>query len=275
MGADAARRRHPRPGKRDQPGELRPTPSAPAPRRWSPTAPRPATTPASRTTTTTSRARRRSSTTPTPRRRPFSCWPKYPGLLDRAQQPFAAAGLERSLLRHLRQPRRRSCRATRPPTRRFERVATGCVKPISPAVSDPDTFAGALAALDPATLQQLLTTDPTSVALVPPDPQRQYVSKAQYKAVFEAGTQSDGHGFASSTRRRRPPRTAPPATTRGARGRGSGSSPSTPSRRAASPAPRRTATSTTRSSSGCGASSRTAPAGTSSWSCSAITRSRA
>ena len=31
---------------------------------------------------------------------------------------------------------------------------------------------------------------------MPPDPNRQYVSKAQYKQVFLDGTQADGHGFA-------------------------------------------------------------------------------
>ena len=33
-------------------------------------------------------------------------WPSYPGLMDRAQQPFQAAGLDRPQLRRLRQPRR-------------------------------------------------------------------------------------------------------------------------------------------------------------------------
>jgi metallophosphoesterase (TIGR03767 family) len=125
----------------------------------------------------------------------FAGWPAYPGLLDRAQQPFTAAGLavpsyvtfgNHDALVQGNQAANAS----------FEAVATGCVKPMSPAVSDPDTLAGALEALDPANLLGLLATNPTSVSLVPPDPRRQFVSKAQYKAVFEAGTQSDGHGFA-------------------------------------------------------------------------------
>ena len=37
---------------------------------------------------------------------PHAAWPKYPGLMDKAQQSFTAAGLERPLLRRLRQPRR-------------------------------------------------------------------------------------------------------------------------------------------------------------------------
>ena len=50
-------------------------------------------------------------------------------------------------------------------------------------------------ALDLAGIQNLLTSDPTKIALVPPDPNRQFVSKLQYKEIFRAGTQADGHGF--------------------------------------------------------------------------------
>ena len=45
------------------------------------------------------------------------------------------------------------------------------------------------------TCSAILATQPQNVALVPPDPKRQFVSKKQYKAVFENGTQADGHGF--------------------------------------------------------------------------------
>ena len=48
-----------------------------------------------------------------------------------------------------------------------------------------------------------------------PDPNRRFVDKAQLKAVYAAGTQSDAHGFAPSTRRRTARRAAPPPTTRG------------------------------------------------------------
>ena len=58
------------------------------------TSPRPRSTPACRTTTTTTRARTRTSTTPTTRRPAWADWPAYPGLMDRAQLPFQAAGLD-------------------------------------------------------------------------------------------------------------------------------------------------------------------------------------
>ncbi len=124
----------------------------------------------------------------------FAGWPQYPGLLDRAQRPFQAAGLDVpsyiSFGNH-----DALVQGNAAANSGYESVVTGCVKPMSPAVTNPDSFANALATLDPAYLQSLLMTNPTSVALVPPDPRRQYVSKPQYKAVFKAGVQADGHGF--------------------------------------------------------------------------------
>jgi metallophosphoesterase (TIGR03767 family) len=124
----------------------------------------------------------------------FTAWPAYRGLMDRAQRPFNAAGLDApsyvSFGNHdgLVQGNA-AANAT------YETVATGCVKPMSPAVADPGTLQGALGALNQSSLLGFLQTDPTKVALVPPDPKRQYVSKKQYKNVFQSGAQADGHGF--------------------------------------------------------------------------------
>ncbi len=124
----------------------------------------------------------------------FGGWPAYPGLMDRAQQPFEAAGLTVpsyvSFGNHdaLVQGNAAANAA-------YESVATGCVKPMSPNVTDPDTLGAGLAALSPAGLQGLFLTDPQKVALVPPDPRRRFVSKAEYKRVFIEGNQADGHGF--------------------------------------------------------------------------------
>ena len=124
----------------------------------------------------------------------FADWPQYPGLMDRAQQPFEAAGLDVpsyiAIGNH-----DGLVQGNAAANAGYESVATGCVKPMSPTVTDPDTLGNGLAALDPANLQSLLLTSPSSVTLVPPDPKRQFVSKTQYKAVFKAGTQADGHGF--------------------------------------------------------------------------------
>lgn len=117
-------------------------------------------------------------------------WPEYPGLMDRAQQPFAASGLDvpsyvafgnHDALVQGNQAANAS----------FEQVATGCLKPMEGATGD---LVG-LPDLDPTSLLDLLGSNPTATALVPPDPDRRFVSKAEYKQVFREGAQPDGHGF--------------------------------------------------------------------------------
>jgi metallophosphoesterase (TIGR03767 family) len=131
----------------------------------------------------------------------FSAWPSYPGLFDRAQEPFDAAGLDVPFYAVFGN-HDGLVQGNAAANAAYERVATGCVKPMAPVVTDPDglqaAFEGALndiAGLDLAGLQSLLASDPGKVGLVPPDPNRQYVSKKQYKDIFVAGTQADGHGF--------------------------------------------------------------------------------
>lgn len=120
----------------------------------------------------------------------FASWPRRPGLMDRAQRPFTAAGLNVpsyvALGNHdaLVQGNQGANAA-------FELVAVGCVKIMlpQPSLTDPT------AQLTPAYLQSLLTTSPARAALVPPDPNRQFVSKQQYRALHFTGRQADGHGF--------------------------------------------------------------------------------
>jgi len=118
----------------------------------------------------------------------FTTWPAYTGLMDRAQQPFQAAGLDVpsyiAIGNH-----DALVQGNAAANAEYESVATGCVKPMSPVVTD-STLADALAELDPTTLLALGGT-----ALVPPDPKRQFVSKPQLKDVYKAGAQPDGHGF--------------------------------------------------------------------------------
>jgi metallophosphoesterase (TIGR03767 family) len=123
----------------------------------------------------------------------FAAWPEYDGLLDRAQKPFDATGLDvPSYVAFGNHDALVQGNAFA--NRSYEDVATGCVKPMGPLVAD-NSLADALGALDQDTLADLLSSDPGKVNLVPPDPNRQYVSKAQYKEIFEAGSQADGHGF--------------------------------------------------------------------------------
>jgi metallophosphoesterase (TIGR03767 family) len=125
---------------------------------------------------------------------PHAAWPKYPGLMDKAQQSFTAEGLDVpsyvAFGNHdaLVQGNAAANAA-------FELVATGCLKPIGP-VPNPENAQALLASLlNPTNLLGTLLTNPQNLVLVPGDPKRQFVSKKQYKDVFKAGSQADGHGF--------------------------------------------------------------------------------
>jgi metallophosphoesterase (TIGR03767 family) len=125
---------------------------------------------------------------------PHSAWPKYPGLMDRAQQAFTASGVKVpsyvAFGNHdaLVQGNAAANAA-------FEQVATGCLKPIGP-VSNPENASELLASLfDPARLLSTFLTSPQNTIVVPGDPNRRFVSKKQYKDIFKAGSQADGHGF--------------------------------------------------------------------------------
>jgi metallophosphoesterase (TIGR03767 family) len=125
---------------------------------------------------------------------PHAAWPKYPGLMDQAQKSFTAAGLDVpsyvAFGNHdaLVQGNAAANAA-------FEAVATGCLKPIGP-VPNPENAAALLTSLlNPTNLLATLLTKPQNLIFVPGDPKRQFVSKKQYKDVFKAGSQADGHGF--------------------------------------------------------------------------------
>ena len=118
----------------------------------------------------------------------YADWPKYTGLMDRAQKPFVAAGL-RVPSYVLFGNHDGLVQGNEDANAGFERVATGCVKPIA---QGPGT--SAFNALDPAYLTGVFA-DPTKVMLVPPDQNRQFVDKLQFKKIFDSTLQSDDHGF--------------------------------------------------------------------------------
>jgi metallophosphoesterase (TIGR03767 family) len=123
----------------------------------------------------------------------FAAWPKVAGLMDRAQRPFQAAGLDVPsyvvLGNHdgLVQGNAAANAA-------YEAVATGCVKPLA-GIFDFTDLGGALAALTPQNLLALLQTSPGRTVLVPPDAGRQFVNKAQYRALHRTARSPDAHGF--------------------------------------------------------------------------------
>lgn len=124
----------------------------------------------------------------------FAGWPSYPGLMDRAQQPFSAAGV--SVPTYVAFGNHDGLvQGNQAANGAFEQIGTGCLKPMAPIPNQTD-LAGVLGSLTPENVLAMLATDPDKVALVPPDPKRQYVSKAQYEQVFLNGKQADGHGFA-------------------------------------------------------------------------------
>ena len=131
----------------------------------------------------------------------FAAWPQYPGLQDRAQAPFEAAGLDVPFYAAIGN-HDALVQGNAAANAVYESVATGCIKPMAPLVVDPDSAQQAyqglltqLAELDLAGVLDLLSSDPTKIALVPPDPERRFVSKEEIKDVFRDGAQEDGYGF--------------------------------------------------------------------------------
>jgi hypothetical protein len=125
----------------------------------------------------------------------FGAWPRYPGLMDRAELPFPAEGL--SVPSYVALGNHDGLvQGNAAANRSFEDVATGCQKEVAPSQQITD-LQSAIAHMTPAYLTALAQSDPTKVALVPPDQQRQFVSTAQYKALHGPpfASQQDGHGF--------------------------------------------------------------------------------
>jgi len=110
----------------------------------------------------------------------FGAWPRHPGLMDRAQVPFEAAGLDRpsyvAFGNH-----DGTVQGNIHALGALDSLAKGCVKPLS--------LAG-LAGLG------ALTTSPGQAIVVPPDPDRGFADRPAYKALHATGGQGDAHGFA-------------------------------------------------------------------------------
>ncbi|HWC28213.1 MAG TPA: hypothetical protein VG474_16605, partial [Solirubrobacteraceae bacterium] len=109
----------------------------------------------------------------------FAAFPRYPGLMDRAQLPFEAAGLRRpsyvAIGNH-----DGTVQGNLHALQALDDVARGCVKP--------------LAATGISGLGALLTSPARSI-VVPPDPRRALADRPTYKALHATGGQADAHGF--------------------------------------------------------------------------------
>ena len=110
----------------------------------------------------------------------FGAWPRYPGLMDRAQAPFEAAGLNRpsyvAFGNH-----DGTVQGNLYALQALDTIATGCVKPLSL------TGLSGLGAL---------LTSPGQSIIVPPDAERGFADRPRYKALHATGRQGDAHGFA-------------------------------------------------------------------------------
>lgn len=120
----------------------------------------------------------------------YSTFPQYTDLMNRAQAPFTAAGLQVpsyvAFGNHDGLVQGNVSAQTS-----FETVATGCIKPLSIAFPGGASFLNFV----PQDVLDLFTAEPSKTILVPPDPRRSFVSKPQFKQIMKSGAQADGHGF--------------------------------------------------------------------------------
>ncbi|MGH2944549.1 MAG: hypothetical protein ACRDLN_17440, partial [Solirubrobacteraceae bacterium] len=111
--------------------------------------------------------------------RTFGAFPRYPGLMDRAQAPFVAAGLDKpsyvALGNH-----DGTVQGNLHALRALDDIARGCLKPLA---------ATGVSGLD------VLLTSPLRTIVVPPDPERGFADRPTYKALHATGRQEDAHGF--------------------------------------------------------------------------------
>lgn len=132
--------------------------------------------------------------------RPYADAPAYPGLMDRAQNRFQAAGLDvPSYMAFGNHDTLVQGNAWATAT--FNKLATGCLKPVNDAQENsglPNTPLFGLVVNPSLTADQVLDlyeSNPEYFIGVPPDPKRRLVSKRAYKNIFKAGDDPNGHGF--------------------------------------------------------------------------------
>jgi metallophosphoesterase (TIGR03767 family) len=117
-------------------------------------------------------------------------WPRYGGLLDRAQQAFTPVGLRRGsepVPTYLTNGNHDGLvQGNEDAIRAFEDIATGCFKPFVPTAPPSNGE-------DPP--PSLLLGAVTGF-FVRPDEERRFVDRAELKEIYSAGIQADDHGFA-------------------------------------------------------------------------------
>jgi metallophosphoesterase (TIGR03767 family) len=126
----------------------------------------------------------------------YSAFPRYPGLLEAAQKPFRAAGLDMPW--YIARGNHDGLVQGNAPasTDLFRAIATGCLKVFPNAEFDPNAFKGQSADQlfaafgNPDFISQLIAGGKT----VAPDPDRRIISKREYRSLI-------GHGFSKTPRK--------------------------------------------------------------------------
>jgi metallophosphoesterase (TIGR03767 family) len=132
---------------------------------------------------------------------PYAAFPRYPGLLERAQAEFRAQGLD--VPWYISRGNHDGLVQGNAPasTDLFRAIATGCLKVFPNPQIDPAAFVGASESelfrqfANPAFISSLLAGGRT----VPPDPERRIVSKAEFRALMAEGDRK-AHGFGATSR---------------------------------------------------------------------------
>ena len=135
----------------------------------------------------------RTSTTPTTRAGAFSGWPRYPGLMDRAEQPVPGRGPDGAVLRRARQPRRPGPgqRRRQPPrSRTSRRAASSRWAPHSSSRAS-----GGDRRSDPASCEPAAATRRRSRSCRPTRTASSSAPRSTRRCTAALANQADGHGF--------------------------------------------------------------------------------
>jgi metallophosphoesterase (TIGR03767 family) len=140
---------------------------------------------------------------------PYAAFPRYPGLLEAAQRPFRAAGLDMPW--YISRGNHDGLIQGNAPASEdlFRTIATGCLKVFPNATFDPKRFEGQSADQlfaafgDPAFIQQLIAGGKT----VAPDPDRRVISKREYRSIV-GNAKTHGFGYTPKSELRKSAGTA-------------------------------------------------------------------
>jgi metallophosphoesterase (TIGR03767 family) len=127
----------------------------------------------------------------------YATFPRYPGLLDRALQPFDAPGLDVPWYSSRGNHDGRAQGNIPDDNALFRSIVTGCLKIFPSAAFDPASIAGLSTT---ATFAKIGSADFVNPLLAgagqtPPDPDRAFVSKPEYRELQGAGDHNHGFGY--------------------------------------------------------------------------------